>query len=124
MTSGVPWEVTVRPQARESAREAARRSGMSVGEWLDSLILERARSEGAATDPRPSTDLQPELPGRFSDAEHRRRPFGDEHFAEVTDRLATLSRRLDQLSHASSPGAAGRPRRDQETPHEIADALS
>ena len=36
MTSGVPWQVEgVGPQARETAREAARRSGMSVGEWLD-----------------------------------------------------------------------------------------
>jgi localization factor PodJL len=47
MKSGVPWQVQgVRPQARETAREAARRSGMSVGEWLDNLILDRALHEG------------------------------------------------------------------------------
>ena len=34
MKSDVPWQVEgVRRQARETAREAARRSGMSVGEW-------------------------------------------------------------------------------------------
>ena len=42
MRSGVPWQVQVRPEARETAREAARRSGMSVSEWLDSLIIDSA----------------------------------------------------------------------------------
>jgi localization factor PodJL len=47
MKSGVPWQVKgVRPQARETAREAARRSGMSVGEWLDNVILDQALHEG------------------------------------------------------------------------------
>jgi localization factor PodJL len=47
MKSGVPWQVKgVRPQARETAREAARRSGMSVGEWLDNIILDSALHEG------------------------------------------------------------------------------
>src|SRR4030088_3801032 len=47
MKSGVPWQVKgVRRQARETAREAARRSGMSVGEWLDSVIIDSALDEG------------------------------------------------------------------------------
>ena len=45
MRSGVPWQVQVRPEARETAREAARRSGMSVSEWLDSLIIDSAFSD-------------------------------------------------------------------------------
>src|SRR5262249_32057386 len=82
MTSGVPWEVTVGPQARESAREAARRSGMSVGEWLDSLILERARNEGAATDRRPfaDSDRRSEPPSRFYGGEGRPPPVSHQHF--------------------------------------------
>ena len=41
MKFGVPWSVKgIRPEARESAREAARRSGMSLGEWLNNVILE------------------------------------------------------------------------------------
>jgi localization factor PodJL len=44
MKSGVPWYVSgVRRQARETAREAARRAGMSIGEWLDSIILQSAQ---------------------------------------------------------------------------------
>ena len=37
----VPWHVKgVHPEAREVARDAARRSGLSVGEWLNSLIID------------------------------------------------------------------------------------
>ena len=39
MKSGGPWNLRgLRPEAREAARNAARRSGMSVGEWLNSVI--------------------------------------------------------------------------------------
>ncbi len=39
MKSGGPWNLRgLHPEAREAAREAARRSGMSVGEWLNSVI--------------------------------------------------------------------------------------
>jgi localization factor PodJL len=39
MKSGGPWNLRgLRLEAREAARTAARRSGMSVGEWLNSVI--------------------------------------------------------------------------------------
>jgi localization factor PodJL len=39
MTSGGPWNLRgLRPQTIAAAREAARRSGVSVGEWLNDLI--------------------------------------------------------------------------------------
>ena len=39
MKSGGPWNLRgLRPETREAARDAARRSGMSVGEWLNSVI--------------------------------------------------------------------------------------
>jgi len=39
MKSGGPWNLRgLHPEAREAARAAARRSGMSVGEWLNSVI--------------------------------------------------------------------------------------
>ena len=51
MTSGVPWQVKgVSRHTREAAREAARRSGISVGEWLDRIILDSALQDGV--DPR------------------------------------------------------------------------
>ena len=44
MSAGVPWSVNaVDPDTWEAAREAARRDGMSVGEWLEAAIRENAR---------------------------------------------------------------------------------
>src|SRR5262249_10338727 len=52
MTSSVPWQIRgVSLQTREAAREAARRSGISVGEWLDRALLDLALQDGV--DPRP-----------------------------------------------------------------------
>ena len=43
MKTALPWQIKgVRRQARETARTAARRAGMSVGEWLDTIILNSA----------------------------------------------------------------------------------
>ncbi|MDO9223720.1 MAG: peptidoglycan-binding protein [Caulobacter sp.] len=39
MTSGAPWSVKgIDPKAREIAKDLARRSGMTLGEWLNSMI--------------------------------------------------------------------------------------
>jgi localization factor PodJL len=39
MKTGGPWNLRgLRPEARAAARKAARRSGMSVGEWLNTVI--------------------------------------------------------------------------------------
>ena len=47
MKFGVPWSVKgIRPEARETAKEAARRSGVSLGEWLNSVIIDQAAQEG------------------------------------------------------------------------------
>ena len=47
MKFGVPWSVKgIRPQARETAKEAARRSGMSLGEWLNSVVIRQAAEQG------------------------------------------------------------------------------
>jgi hypothetical protein len=60
MKSGGPWNrKSLRPDARAATRDAARRSGMSVGEWLNSVSeptqpSERAaRWSGEADGPRP-----------------------------------------------------------------------
>ncbi len=41
MTSGAPWSVKgIDPKAREVAKDLARRSGMTLGEWLNRVILD------------------------------------------------------------------------------------
>lgn len=41
MTAAAPWSVKgINPRAREVAKDLARRSGMTLGEWLNRIILE------------------------------------------------------------------------------------
>lgn len=41
MSAGAPWSVKgIDPKAREVAKDLARRSGMTLGEWLNHMILE------------------------------------------------------------------------------------
>ena len=43
MKPGIPWSVKgIEPETREAAKDAARRSGMTLGEWLNSKILDSA----------------------------------------------------------------------------------
>ena len=50
MKPGIPWSIKgVEPELREVAKSAARRSGMTLGEWLNSAINEQA--DGAAPSP-------------------------------------------------------------------------
>src|SRR5215471_10216452 len=48
----VPWHVKgIHPDARDVAREAARRSGVTIGTWLNSLIIKAADQEVPAGEP-------------------------------------------------------------------------
>jgi len=60
----------VRPEVREAAREAARRSGLSVGAWLNSLIIDAA----AGSHWRPASFDPRFQPTRIDDAEFRGDP--------------------------------------------------
>jgi len=55
-----PWHLKgIAPEARETAREAARRSGMSVGQWLNAVILDHAEVN-ASTDDDDESDWHPD----------------------------------------------------------------
>lgn len=72
MSAAAPWSVKgIDPKAREIAKDLARRSGMTLGEWLNSMIMEDGDEDEGYT-PLP------------------RRP----HAAEIFDRRGR-SRRLD-----------------------------
>ncbi len=81
----VPWHVKgIHPDAREVARDAARRSGLSVGEWLNSLIID------ATADQRPASDA--------SKQPRRRSPYDGEPAAAHSDlRFASISRQIEEL---------------------------
>lgn len=100
MKFAVPWSVKgIRPEARETAKEAARRSGMPLGEWLNSVILQQAEQDGAAAY------------GDDDDA------YGEE-LATVHQRLDDITRRIEKFTR-SGPAAyapkGGRDAQSQET---------
>lgn len=53
MSAAAPWSVKgIDPKAREIAKDLARRSGMTLGEWLNSMIIEDGEDEGYTPLPR------------------------------------------------------------------------
>lgn len=72
MKPGIPWSVKgIEPEVREAAKYAARRSGLSLGEWLNHLILEQADTDEEEEDfeprPRPRSGQRGERLGRLSE---------------------------------------------------------
>jgi localization factor PodJL len=131
MKFGVPWHVKgVRREARETAREAARRSGMSVGEWLDTVILDSAQEEHAgpsrggrtqrAADDFVAQDDEDARPSRRPLREERHldhdepprepppraEPVVDPVLAELNHRLDSLTQQLDRLAQLQAANAA------------------
>ncbi|MBX3509185.1 MAG: SEL1-like repeat protein [Parvibaculum sp.] len=122
MRSGVPWSVKgIEPEAREAAKQAARRAGVTLGAWLNQVIMDTGTDEVGrqepsamqsrysepqqaapqAPQPKPAIDLGPlgeavrELVQRVDSSERRT--------AEMTRKLEAtvgqLAQRLDQSEH-------------------------
>ncbi len=82
MKFGVPWNMKgIGSEARKTAREAARRSGVSLEQWLDGVILQQAKHKAI------------EVHGHGGGA------YRDE-FASVNHRLDDLSRRIEQMTRS------------------------
>ena len=99
MTSGVSWDVEDLPeQTREAAQEAARRSGMSVREWLDTVISDRAKSDesraGTASHQNPTSPTMPAGTDEHHDDQHRqpRPPMRWPSSGDASTRSAASSR--------------------------------
>ena len=96
MKPGIPWSVKgIEPDAREAAKQAARRSGMTLGEWLNGAILETA--EPVAEQPKAK-------PASRSAASTERRGQGDDR-RQGSDRrrssatLEDIAEQLQRLQH-------------------------
>src|SRR5690349_204299 len=130
MKSGGPWNLRgLRPATVAAAHEAARRSGVSVGEWLNELI-EQSHDNGRVP-LRPADHLDqdygwPDEPAQ-DDYRHRTKPHSPRHdyadrnarpaardvLSEVHARLDQLTDQLEQLARGKPPlrGAPTQPRR-------------
>ncbi|HEY0224359.1 MAG TPA: hypothetical protein VGC38_07605 [Pseudolabrys sp.] len=129
MKLGVPWSVKgIRPEARETAKEAARRSGMSLGEWLNAVILHQAGEDGIAHDDDGDDSDGSELASvhqRLDDLTQRIERFartGPEAYApkrsrnddsQIAELIARLDRRIDQFVNVAPAMAAALPSRMQ-----------
>ena len=129
MKSGGPWNLRgLRPETLAAARDAARRSGLSVGEWLNDLIEESedyGRAALALADPAYSwpDDTGDDYRGsartpRRDYDDHRSRGARDsimsrEQLHDVQARLDQLTDQLEQVMREKPPlrGAPMRPTR-------------
>jgi len=112
MRSGVSLNVAgVRPETVAAAREAARRSGVSLGQWLSSAIIETAADDGVPPPPRQVSRSHPGPDQESSPREHRS-PGVNEQLDELADRLEAL---MTPKSRGPGPGA-GEPTGDDIRP--------
>ncbi|MGA2125221.1 MAG: hypothetical protein ABSG76_03620 [Xanthobacteraceae bacterium] len=87
----------VQPDAMETAREAARRSGLSLGQWINSAIIETAAESGMR-------------PGGARSSHDEDSRIDDDGFVAINQRLDHLARRLDRMM---TRAAVPPPRRDE-----------
>jgi len=104
MKFGFPWSVKgIRPEARHTAFEAARRAGLPLNDWLNATILRQAEAQGI----------------KISSLARS----GDEGQAEdlydLHQRLDDLTHRIDQLTETGF--AAYAPKRNREEPYQFAE---
>lgn len=120
MSSNVPWSVKgIERDARETAKAAAQREGMTLGEWLNQMIYS-AGEPGAA--PAPANDLGGLKASDIANAfEHMTRRVASAE-AKSADAVESLARslggvveRLQRMERARNPG---------ETPPDLADRIA
>jgi localization factor PodJL len=113
MKSGGPWNLRgLRPETREAARDAARRSGMSVGEWLNSVIQQDADDDyGEPMRPADYDDdyeddwrSRPRRRGRDREATMAREEIG-----EVNARLDRLTHQIERIARGGTTRLTGAP---------------
>lgn len=103
MTAATPWSVKgIDPKAREVAKDLARRSGMTLGEWLNRMILDDEGPEDAVSE----ADLARRPPAAYFETQRRgedapRRVEAAEHPADEMGRIAIALDRLSERLEAS-----------------------
>lgn len=98
MATSMPWSVKgVDPRTRDAAKTAARRAGMTLGEWLDHKIREESEADGAQAEPvRPVEVIAPKPQSS------RKKAPEQLDIAALSERLAKLSQGDGETSAAAT----------------------
>ena len=118
MKPGIPWSVKgIEPEVREAAKYAARRSGMTLGEWLNSVILDQADDNGPLQPPVETIPRKDFSSDFRRSAEPAARPRLDDTVVRLEDIAQQLSRiaRREQESATIRPYEAPSKQEDSET---------
>ncbi|WP_409019803.1 hypothetical protein [Brevundimonas vesicularis] len=114
--AAAPWSVKgIDPKAREIAKDLARRSGMTLGEWLNSMIMDEPEDDDqVATLPRRSP-----IPDPYDRRSRSRRlddAYAGPSIEVIADRLEAAERRSAEAIRSIESAVAGLVRRldDQE----------
>jgi localization factor PodJL len=85
MNSRVSWSLDgIDPSVRERAEAAARRSGMTLNDWLNSTVGEPTSADhGASSEPRPAPRQGPDV-------------------ADIHQRLDSITRQIEQISRPAA----------------------
>jgi localization factor PodJL len=117
MTAASPWSVKgIDPKAREVAKDLARRSGMTLGEWLNQMIIEGEADappspHSAYDDPQPRHDIGYRGAGA-RDYSPPGEPFRAPsqragELQRITRALDQLSQRMEAAEHRSTLAISG-----------------
>jgi localization factor PodJL len=112
MNKAAAWSVRgVGRETREIAEEAARRAGMSLGDWLDEVVAEQAAEQGVSADDWDEDDKLDAIGDRLSRLSRRERApataprdAGDERRAPSSERkrFGQEARRSQDLEEAET----------------------
>jgi localization factor PodJL len=122
MTRAAPWSIKgVGFDARQAAREAARRAGMSVGEWMNAVIAEQAAELGVDVEDFEDADRMEAVAGRLSrmsgrddDADGRRWREGRARRPRYDDEPRAFEPRRSEMRRSEMRQAPGRRERDDD----------
>jgi localization factor PodJL len=108
MQPDLPWNVAgIPPEAREAARAAARREGLSVGEWLTRRIM---RTFAEVADMTPMREAVAESPSAresaaMLDSVSRSEAEAHNAYKRIEEQLRSVSRRLEAAERSQTENA-------------------
>lgn len=107
MTAAAPWSVKgIEPKAREIAKDLARRSGMTLGEWLNTMIMEDGDDDEGVV----PLSRRAHAADSFERRGRNRRlddAYGDDSFQRLAASIDAIAARLEAAERRSTVAIQG-----------------